>query len=141
MPDVFTKRKRSWIMARISGANTKPEILVRDIVEAKGFHVVVHVRNLPGNPDIVLKRHKKAIFVHGCFWHGHKGCKRAKRPMTNTAFWNRKINGNMKRDRKNLRELKKQGWKALVIWQCRIKNSRYLEKRIFKFLETRRTTG
>lgn len=128
-------------MARISGANTKPEILVRDIVNAKGFRVDMHVRNLPGNPDIVLKRHKKAIFVHGCFWHGHKGCKRSKRPTTNTAFWNKKINGNIKRDRKNLRDLKKLGWKALVIWQCRIKNLRYLEKRIFKFLETRRITG
>ena len=126
-------------MARISGVDTKPEILVRDIIKSKGFRVKTHVGTLPGNPDIVLLRHKKAIFVHGCFWHGHKGCKRSKRPSTNKAFWNRKIDGNIKRDTNNLQVLKKQEWNTLVIWQCQIKSPERLKNRIYKFLERRRT--
>jgi len=91
------------------------------------------VKQLPGTPDIVILGQKKAIFVHGCFWHGHKGCSRATRPETNKTFWDKKIDGNMARDRKNLQELKKKGWTVLVIWQCQTKNETVLMRRLEQF--------
>ncbi len=121
-------------MGRISGRHTKPEIVVRKIIRDMGFRYRLNVRKLPGSPDIVLSTHKKVVFVHGCFWHGHKGCKRAKRPTTNVAFWNKKIDKNIARDKKTQRELKKLGWKSLVIWQCQIAKQEVLEKRISRFL-------
>jgi DNA mismatch endonuclease (patch repair protein) len=123
MSDVFSKEKRSWIMSRISGSNTKPEIIVRKIIHALGFRFRLHDRNLPGTPDIVLPRHKKVIFVHGCFWHGHKGCKRSTLPTTRSAFWKNKLNGNIVRDEENIKYLRRQGWKVHVVWQCQMRES------------------
>ena len=134
MPDVFSKEKRSWIMSRISGSNTKPEIIVRKIIHAMGFRYRLHVRNLPGTPDIVLPRHKKVVFVHGCFWHGHKGCKRSQRPSANSEFWNRKIEQNMARDKKVIKGLQKLGWRPLIIWECKTRNPLSLRKILAKFL-------
>ena len=88
MTDVFSQEKRSWIMSRVKGRDTKPEILVRSFIFRMGFRFRLHRRDLPGTPDIVLPRHSKVIFVHGCFWHGHKRCPRSKRPTTNANFWN-----------------------------------------------------
>lgn len=118
MTDVFSPEKRSRIMGRVKGRDTKPEILVRSSVHKMGYRFRVNVRRLPGNPDIVLQRHKKVIFVHGCFWHGHEGCPRSKRPTTNVEFWNRKLDLNIERDKRFESELISQGWKVLVIWQC-----------------------
>ena len=134
MTDIFTKAERSRIMSRVTGKNTKPEILVRKMIHAMGFRFRIHRKDLPGRPDIVLPRFHKAIFVHGCFWHGHKGCIRATRPTTNTDFWNKKIDSNMKRDRRNKEALKKDGWESLAIWACQLQNPETITNRIFNFL-------
>jgi DNA mismatch endonuclease (patch repair protein) len=122
-------------MARISGSNTKPEIIVRKLVYGLGYRYRLNVRKLPGAPDIVLTKYKKVIFVHGCFWHGHKSCKRSKRPTTNVAFWNRKIDQNIERDNNSLKELRRLGWKPLVVWECQTKKAEFLEKRFIRFFK------
>ena len=106
-------------MAAVRGFDTAPEIYVRKKLFGSGYRFRLHVAGLAGKPDIVLPRYRTAIFVHGCFWHGHR-CKRGKRPATNTAFWNAKIEGNMRRDRSNRTELRVAGWRCVVIWQCRL---------------------
>lgn len=128
MSDVFSKNKRSQIMAKISGKDTKPEILVRKFLFSKGFRYRKNDRRIAGKPDIVLPKYKTIIFIHGCFWHGHKNCKAATLPTTNLDFWKSKIEGNSKRDQQTQRLLKKQGWRLSVIWQCRIKNKNLFEK-------------
>src|SRR5579871_686147 len=115
MADTFSPKKRSWIMSRIRGRDTKPEKIVRTILRRMGYRIQKYDKRLPGNPDIVLKRKKKVIFVHGCFWHGHKLCQRSRRPSTNRAFWNRKIDGNIRRDIRVRRQLRRMGWDALVL--------------------------
>lgn len=121
-------------MSRVSGADTGPELLVRKIIHRMGFRYRLHVKKLPGNPDIVLARHKKVIFVNGCLWHGHKGCKRAKRPTSNVEFWNKKIEATVKRDREAIRALKRTGWQALVIWGCETKKLEKLTEKLEKYL-------
>jgi len=123
-------------MSRISGGNTKPEITVRKIVHGMGFRFRLHVRKLPGHPDIVLPRHRKIIFVNGCFWHGHQDCARSKRPTTNIEFWNAKIAGNIERDKKNLAALAEAGWQTLVIWGCETKKPELLIEKLKNFLIT-----
>lgn len=118
MTDVFSKEKRSWLMRRVKRRDTKPEILVRSFVHRMGYRFRIHRRDLPGNPDIVFPRHGKVIFVHGCFWHGHEGCPRSKRPTTNKSFWNEKLDGNTARDKRFRRALQRMGWKVFVVWQC-----------------------
>lgn len=121
-------------MASVGGKNTRPEIVVRRIVHRLGYRFRLHVRDLPGNPDIVLPRHRKAIFVHGCFWHGHRGCRRAARPTTNIEFWNKKLDENIGRDKRFRRELEALGWRTLVIWECCTKDLEQLERRLIRFL-------
>jgi DNA mismatch endonuclease, patch repair protein len=135
MVDVLTKIQRSYNMSRIRNKNTKPEIIVRSIVHGMGFRYRLHNKNLPGKPDIVLTRHKKIIFVHGCFWHMHK-CKYGKvKPATNATFWENKRSGNRERDKRNIKALKKLGWDVLVIWECELKKSpEKTEKKIINFL-------
>jgi len=134
MTDVFSTQKRSWIMSRVKGRNTKPEILVRSFLHRMGCRFRIHRRDLPGNPDIVLPRHGKVIFVHGCFWHGHKCCPRSKRPTTNKSFWNEKLDGNIKRDERFRRTLRRMGWKVLVIWQCETRDPDRLLHKLERFL-------
>lgn len=123
-------------MSKISGKNTKPEIAIRKIAHSLGYRFRLHKKDLPGKPDIVFPKHKKVIFVNGCFWHGHKNCNRSKLPTTNKKFWKEKIEGNIKKDKSNYRGLKKLGWDYLIIWQCGIKvsNRDKLENKIKKFL-------
>ena len=121
-------------MSRIRGRDTKPEIKVRKILHRMGYRFRLYVRKLPGNPDIVLSRHKKIIFVHGCFWHGHQGCPKSRRPATNVEFWNEKISGNIKRDNENLVKLAGLGWKTLVVWECETKNTDQLVEKLTIFL-------
>jgi len=121
MADVLDKQKRSEVMAKIRGRNTKPELLVRKFLFSKGFRFRIHDKALPAKPDIKLSKHNCLIFVNGCFWHGHKNCKNYVMPRTNKAFWYGKIETNTKRDKKNLRVLKKMGWKIIVIWECQLK--------------------
>jgi DNA mismatch endonuclease, patch repair protein len=134
MVDVFSPEKRSRIMARVKGSNTRPEVLVRSIIHRMGFRFRLHRKDLPGCPDIVLSKHRKAIFVHGCFWHGHEGCPRSSRPSSNQGFWDKKLSGNIARDERNLLELKKLGWKTLVIWTCETKDLRHLRDLLNGFL-------
>ncbi|WP_041440637.1 very short patch repair endonuclease [Syntrophobacter fumaroxidans] len=135
MADVFSEKQRSWIMSRIHGTNTKPELEVRRRLHSMGFRFRLHCSKLPGKPDIVLPKHKKAIFVHGCFWHGHQGCKRSKPPSSNVQFWTAKIAKTVERDRNNRKALVELGWQALTIWSCEIKNTEFLEKRLREFLD------
>lgn len=108
-------------MSRIKGKDTKPEILVRKFLHANGFRYRLHVKDLPGKPDIVLPKYKTVIFVHGCFWHGHEGCKYYVVPKTKTEWWLNKINGNKANDEKAIDALKKDGWKVITLWECELK--------------------
>lgn len=119
-------------MSRIKGHDTNPEKIVRNVLRRMGYRIQKYDKNLPGNPDIVLKNRKKAIFIHGCFWHGHKLCQRSRRPSTNRAFWNRKIDGNIRRDLRVRRRLKRLGWDVLVLWECSLKEDKYMPK-LMKF--------
>ncbi|RJQ57757.1 MAG: DNA mismatch endonuclease Vsr [Desulfobacteraceae bacterium] len=121
MTDNLTPDQRSYCMSNIKGKDTGPERIVRSLLHRMGYRFRLHRRDLPGNPDIVLPKYKIVVFVHGCFWHGHFGCVRAKKPSTNTSFWDDKIGKNIRRDIKNQKELENLGWSALVIWQCQIK--------------------
>lgn len=133
MTDVFSKNKRSWIMSRVKVVDTKPEIIVRSAVHRMGLRFRVHRRDIPGSPDIVLPRHAKVIFVHGCFWHGHRGCSRARRPTTNRRFWNKKLNSNIERDKRLKNQLRKMGWEMLVVWECETKQPERLLKKLQGF--------
>lgn len=133
--DKFDKDKRSLIMSRVKGKDTKPEVFIRSIVHRLGFRFRKNRPDLPGKPDIVLPKHRKVIFVHGCFWHGHNKCSRAVRPESNKAFWSEKLDKNIVRDRKNVRALRKLGWKVLIIWQCETKDAEALTGKIKAFLQ------
>jgi DNA mismatch endonuclease, patch repair protein len=132
--DVFSKDKRSQIMSKVGGKNTKPELIIRSLLHRMGYRFRIHCTDLPGNPDISLPRHKKIIFVHGCFWHGHIECPRAKRPSTNQEFWQKKLDKNIERDRQNIAKLEAFGWTVLVIWQCEVKDLPKLEQKIESFI-------
>lgn len=107
-------------MAKIRGDETQPEIVVRKFLFFQGFRFRKNVKTLPGKPDIVLPKYKAVIFIHGCFWHKHKNCKKAQLPKTRKEFWEKKISGNVERDKKNIRQLKKTGWQVIVLWQCQL---------------------
>lgn len=121
MADVHDKETRSYNMSRIKGKNTKPEMLVRKFLHANGYRYRLHVKDLPGKPDIVLPKYKTVIFVHGCFWHGHEGCKYFVVPKTRTDWWLNKINTNKANDEKAIKALKEQGWKIITLWECQLK--------------------
>jgi DNA mismatch endonuclease (patch repair protein) len=123
--DIFSRKKRSEIMANIRGKETKPEIIVRKFLFSKGFRFRKNVKKLPGTPDISLPKHNTVIFIHGCFWHQHKNCKKAQLPETRKQFWEKKINGNVGRDKKNVRQLKEAGWKVIVLWQCQLRKRKW----------------
>lgn len=137
MTDVVTREKRSWMMSRVKGRDTKPEILIRSMVHRMGFRFRVCQRHLPGSPDIVLPRHLKVVFVHGCFWHGHESCTRSKRPKTNTEFWNKKLDGNIERDKRVRERLYRMGWRVLVIWQCETRKPEQILGKLENFLHVR----
>ncbi|WP_346862437.1 very short patch repair endonuclease [uncultured Draconibacterium sp.] len=134
MTDVHNKTTRSYNMSRIKGKNTKPEMLVRKFLFANGFRYRLNVKTLPGKPDIVLPKYLTVIFVNGCFWHGHKGCKYATIPKTRTEWWLEKIKGTQKRDREAEIELGVQGWEVIVIWTCELKTDK--DKTLKKLLIT-----
>lgn len=133
MSDIYSKSKRSNIMSKISGKETKPEILVRKYLFAQGFRYRKNVKELPGKPDIVLSKYKIVIFIHGCFWHGHS-CKQGTLPQTNYKFWQEKIGKNLERDNRNILELKEKGWNVIIVWQCEIKNKKSKEARLNRLL-------
>jgi len=121
MADVHSPEVRSYNMSMIRGKNTKPEIIVRKFLHSKGFRYSLHKKNLPGKPDIVLAKYKTVIFVHGCFWHGHRNCKYFSIPKTRTKWWLNKIEDNKRVDKRNRLKLKKLGWKIITIWTCQLK--------------------
>ncbi len=118
MADIYSKRARSALMARVKNKNTRPELAVRKFLHSRGFRYRLHCRHLPGCPDLVLKKYRTVIFVNGCFWHHHDECKRAALPTSRVRFWKTKIFGNVARDAARLAELNGMGWKSLVIWEC-----------------------
>ena len=134
MTDIFDPEKRSEIMSRIRGRDTKPELIVRRIAHALGFRFRLHRKDLPGRPDIVFPRHQAVIVVHGCFWHRHPGCKHASSPKTRVRYWQNKFEGNVVRDKRNETALRDLGWKVMVIWECETKDHEAVAARIESFL-------
>lgn len=124
MTDVHNQLTRSYNMSRIKGKDTKPEMRVRKFLYAHGYRYKLHDNNLPGKPDIVLPKYKTVIFVHGCFWHGHEGCEYFVIPKTRTEWWLNKIDCNKSNDAKVVNALRKEGWKIIVIWECKLKPSK-----------------
>ncbi|MDO9014731.1 MAG: DNA mismatch endonuclease Vsr [Polynucleobacter sp.] len=121
MTDIVDSRTRSRMMAGIKGKNTRPEVMVRRFLHAEGFRFRLHDLKLPGRPDIVLPKHKLVIFVHGCFWHRHQGCRYATNPEQNRERWQEKFRQNVERDRRQVSELVRQGWRVVVIWECSLR--------------------
>lgn len=119
--DVHDQKTRSYNMSRIKGKGTKPEEIVRRYLFSKGFRFKKNDKRLPGTPDIVLPKYKTVIFVNGCFWHGHQGCKYFVWPKNNAEFWKEKINANMERDQRKEQNLTDLGWQVIIIWECQLK--------------------
>lgn len=122
-------------MQAVRRYDTAPEMQVRRLLHAMGYRFRLHRKDLPGTPDIVLPRHRKIVLVHGCFWHGHEECKRATRPVNNASTWAAKIEGNRRRDQRNLDALRSLGWDVLVVWECEVKDTTRLEERLHRFLQ------
>lgn len=121
--DIWNAQKRSSCMSKIKGSNTKPEMALRSALHCAGFRFRINVKNLPGKPDIVLKKYKFIIFVHGCFWHHHEGCKNANFPKSNREFWYAKISITMERDHLKTEQLQTAGWKVRIVWECEIEKN------------------
>lgn len=133
--DVFDLQKRSQIMGKIGGKDTKPEIAVRSLLHRAGYRFRLHKSNLPGKPDIVLPKYKSVVFVHGCYWHRHNKCDRGRSvPSTNIEFWQEKFIKNKNRDRKSKKELQALGWKVIIVWQCELRSPKKVLSKIVNAL-------
>lgn len=132
MADVMTPEQRSRCMAAVKGKDTKPEMIVRKYLFSRGMRFRVQVRKLPGAPDIVLPKYKTAIFVNGCFWHGHEGCKYFRLPKSNVEFWKEKIERNIERDKESMQALLDLGWKVIRVWECELRNKANREETLNK---------
>lgn len=135
--DKISKAKRSWLMSRVASKHTKPERLVRSLLHRLGYRFTVNGpknKSLPGRPDIVFPSRKIALFVHGCFWHRHPGCKTATTPKSNTAYWNAKFARNVERDRQTEAALQQKGWQVIVVWECELKQLELLAARLINTL-------
>ena len=141
MPDILTSSQRSHCMSRIRGKNTKPEILVRKGLHARGFRFRLHNKKLPGSPDIVLPKYGVVIMVNGCFWHGHKGCRHATKPRSNVEFWETKITRNRHRDEVTEAHLLALGWHVITIWECELKGKSMATSRLDALAEEIREAG
>jgi DNA mismatch endonuclease, patch repair protein len=128
--DIFSEEQRSYVMSRVSSKDTKPEKIVRSFLHRSGFRFRLHMLNLPGKPDLVLAKYKTVIFVHGCFWHRHKDCKKATTPRSRKGFWEEKFRRNVIRDKENCQTLRRNGWKILVVWECELTNAQKRSKRL-----------
>jgi DNA mismatch endonuclease (patch repair protein) len=140
MRDRLTKERRSWNMSRIRGKDTSPEKRVRSALHRMGYRFRLHRKDLPGKPDIVFVSRRVALFVHGCFWHRHRGCKNRTTPTNRRAFWVNKLEGNATRDKRNRLDLRKRGWKTFVIWECQTEDSQRLTRAIESFVTGRMFT-
>lgn len=128
MVDTLTTAERSECMRRVRGKNTKPEMIVRRLVHGMGYRYRLHRKDLPGCPDLVFPRYKKILFVHGCFWHSHPGCKRARMPASNQDYWRSKLERSSRRDEANRAALLAAGWGVMIVWECEVKNSDLAER-------------
>ncbi|MBI4695345.1 MAG: DNA mismatch endonuclease Vsr [Gammaproteobacteria bacterium] len=128
--DIVDSGRRSKMMAAIGHRNTQPELIVRRIAHRMGLRYRIHVRNLPGCPDMVLPRHRTVIFVHGCFWHRHKDCANAATPKTRTEFWTSKFQQNISRDARAVAALEALGWRTMIIWECETGDAEKIEGRL-----------
>lgn len=124
MPDIMTPQQRHDTMSHIRAKNTKPEVIVRQYLHAARFRFRIHVKMLPGCPDLVLPKYRTCIFVNGCFWHGHRGCRYATRPKSNAEFWQNKIRNNIRRDELSVQTLETMGWKVITVWECELKKDK-----------------
>ena len=130
MTDFLNKVERSERMSLIRAKDTRPELVLRRALHAKGFRYRLHASDLPGKPDIVLPKFGSVIFVHGCFWHGHRNCRIANSPKTNSEFWQKKFTTNARRDRRSQRRLKLMGWKVIVVWECEVRSKDKLDRTV-----------
>ncbi len=137
----MTSEQRSRCMAAIKGKDTKPEMIVRKYLFSRGLRFRVQVRKLPGTPDIVLPKYKTAIFVNGCFWHGHEGCKYFRLPKSNVEFWREKIERNIERDKESMKALFDLGWKVIRVWECELRNKANREAILNKIYNSITTSG
>jgi DNA mismatch endonuclease (patch repair protein) len=133
--DCFSPEERSRVMARVTSENTTPELQVRRLLHAMGYRFRLHRGDLPGKPDVVLPKYRTALFVHGCFWHRHPGCKRATTPASNREYWLPKFERTVARDRANQQKLRNLGWRPLVVWECELKEPDALVERLVTELE------
>lgn len=136
MADIFSKEKRSEIMSLIKGKNTKPELFVRSLLHRLGYRFRLNRTDLPGKPDIVLPRYRVAVFVHGCFWHRHEGCKYAYTPKSRPEFWAKKFQANIARDQRVREMLQSVGWRAITVWGCELRKSADLARRLDETLKS-----
>jgi len=130
MVDSLTPEQRKWTMSRVRSKNTKPEVTVRRLLHSLGYRFRLHRDDLPGKPDIVLPKYRTAVFVHGCFWHRHVGCKRCTTPSSNYEYWTGKFARNVDRDRRNRAALEALGWNVLVVWECELRDLERLAERL-----------
>ena len=128
--DRHSSEVRSKNMSAVRARNTKPEHIVRSLLHRMGYRFRLHAEELPGKPDIILPKYRTVIFVHGCFWHQHPGCKKAKRPATRIEFWDKKLDDNITRDARNYQLLSDQGWRVLVVWECEMLDQERLAVRL-----------
>ena len=135
MTDNLSREQRSAQMSRISGKNTAPEVFVRSLLHRMGYRFRVHVKSLPGTPDIVLPKYRTILFVHGCFWHRHSGCPLTYQVKSNKGFWREKFRKNLDRDRRTAASLVEMGWTVAVIWQCEVKEPVRLKQRLLRILK------
>jgi DNA mismatch endonuclease (patch repair protein) len=132
--DHLEKEKRSWNMSRIHSKNTGPEMVFRKLIHRAGFRYRLYVKILPGKPDLVLKKYKTVVFIHGCFWHKHENCRRGNKPKSNNEYWDAKLARNVERDAENVRLLESEGWHVLIIWECELKDLDSVLKKFLVFI-------
>lgn len=132
--DIVSTSTRSDIMRRVRGKNTRPELIVRKILYSRGYRYRLHLKSLPGKPDIVFQKLRKIIFVHGCFWHQHARCDQNRPPKSREDFWGPKLQSNKANDKKVMRQLNESGWDLLIIWECELANLREAENKIVFFM-------
>jgi DNA mismatch endonuclease (patch repair protein) len=141
MTDTVCPKTRSWIMSQVKSKDTKPEIRVRSMLHAMGFRFRLQRKDLPGRPDITLPKYKTVVFVHGCFWHRHLGCKKTTTPATRVQFWQEKFRKNVERDERSQRELAQLGWTVIVVWECELRDEESLTCRLEKEIRRSGETG
>ena len=140
MTDIMDRKRRSELMTAIRTRNTVPELAVRRIAHRMGLRFRLHRKDLPGRPDLVFPKHRLAVFVHGCFWHRHEGCRLASTPKTRTRFWTEKFAANVDRDARQEAALRKLGWRVLVVWQCETKVEAVMEHRLAGHIKSKEGT-